>query len=314
MELYQLRTFVAVAEAGHLTRAAERLFISQPAVSAHIKALEEELGVPLFSRGPRGMSLTPEGQALRPQAEAALQSVGELLARARSLRQTLTGEIKLALNTDPELLRVRGLLSLLRAAHPDLAVHLAQSMSKLIVEDVRLRRLDCGFAYIGEALADQQAEELTGLRLSSTTLHVVCPPSWAARLAGCTWEDAAAEPWVWYSDNCPCRPLLLRRLGPLARRISKVAVTDAESTLKALVADGAGLGLLGRHEAEAWEREGEVGILRSLEGLPIDICFVYRKDRAEDPALCAVLAALREVWELDPASATAPALIPAEVC
>jgi DNA-binding transcriptional LysR family regulator len=95
-------------------------------------------------------------------------------------------------------------------------------MSKLIVEEVRLRRLDGGFAYIGEALVGQQAEELTGLRLASTTLHVVCPPSWAARLADCTWEDAAEEPWVWYSDNCPCRPPALAASGPLARRISKV--------------------------------------------------------------------------------------------
>ncbi|MCP5237554.1 MAG: LysR family transcriptional regulator [Zoogloeaceae bacterium] len=53
MELYHLRTFVTVAEEGHLTRASERLFTSQPAVSAHIKALEEELGVTLFERTPR---------------------------------------------------------------------------------------------------------------------------------------------------------------------------------------------------------------------------------------------------------------------
>ena len=87
MELYQLRTFVAVAEEGHLTRAAEKLFISQPAVSAHVKALEEELGVALFLRSARGMQLTREGAALKAQAEAALKSVGELLSQARALRQ-----------------------------------------------------------------------------------------------------------------------------------------------------------------------------------------------------------------------------------
>ncbi|MES9912641.1 MAG: LysR family transcriptional regulator, partial [Candidatus Sedimenticola sp. 4PFRAG1] len=54
MELYQLKTFVKVADEGHLTRAAEQLFTSQPAISAHIKALEEELGVVLFQRTPKG--------------------------------------------------------------------------------------------------------------------------------------------------------------------------------------------------------------------------------------------------------------------
>ena len=58
MELYQLRTFAAVAEESHLTRAAERLHLSQPAVSGHIKALEGELGVRLFDRAPTGMELT----------------------------------------------------------------------------------------------------------------------------------------------------------------------------------------------------------------------------------------------------------------
>jgi len=62
MELYQLKTFVTVAEEGHLTRAAERLFTSQPAISAHIKSLEEELGVTLFHRTPKGMQLTTEGE------------------------------------------------------------------------------------------------------------------------------------------------------------------------------------------------------------------------------------------------------------
>ena len=61
MELYQLRTFAAVAELGHLTRAAERLHVSQPAVSAQIRALEDELGTPLFERGPSGMTLTTAG-------------------------------------------------------------------------------------------------------------------------------------------------------------------------------------------------------------------------------------------------------------
>ena len=64
MELYQLRTFAAVAELGHLTRAAEQLHISQPAVSAQVRALEEELGVVLFERSSSGMQLTPAGRQL----------------------------------------------------------------------------------------------------------------------------------------------------------------------------------------------------------------------------------------------------------
>lgn len=61
MELYQLRTFVTVADTGNLTQAAERLFTSQPTVSAYIKALEEQLDIKLFDRTPKGMRLTDNG-------------------------------------------------------------------------------------------------------------------------------------------------------------------------------------------------------------------------------------------------------------
>lgn len=296
MELYQLRTFVAVAEAGHLTRAAEKLFISQPAVSAHVKALEEELGVVLFLRSARGMQLTREGQALRAQAEAALKSVGELLSQARALRENLSGVLRIALNTDSELLRMRQLLGALRAAHPKLEVHLPQSMSNIIIEDVRAGRLDGGFAFVAEPLSPALAQDLEAVQLATTSLHVVAPTSWAGRLKGSGWRELAAESWVWYTDSCPCRALLERQLKPYCGEVKKVAITDYEGTLKALVASGSGLGLMHRDEAEGWARTGEVCILDDLEGLPIDICFLHRKDRASDPALCAVLAALGQVW------------------
>jgi len=75
MELYQLRSFVTVAELGQLTRAAERLHVSQPALSAQIKSLEDELGTVLFERGAGGMALTPAGRHLLPQAERVLRSL-----------------------------------------------------------------------------------------------------------------------------------------------------------------------------------------------------------------------------------------------
>ncbi|MDP2849059.1 MAG: LysR family transcriptional regulator [Humidesulfovibrio sp.] len=297
MELYQLRTFVAVAEEAHLTRAAERLFISQPAVSAHIKALEEELGVALFTRSSRGMQLTREGQALRAQAEAALKSVGELFTQARALRENLTGELKVALNTDPELLRMRRLMDALRVAHPKLQVHLPQSASNLIIEEVRAGRLDGGFAFVAEPASANLSPELTCLHLDTTSLHVVAPPAWAERLNACTWSDLAQEAWVWFTDACPCRSLLERQLLPYVNEVNKVAVTDYEGTLKALVTSGAGLGLMHRDEALGWERTGEVCIWPH-DKLPIGICFLTRSDRASDPAILAVSKALREVWGL----------------
>ncbi len=297
MELYQLRTFAAVARAGHLTRAAEGLHVSQPAVSAHIKTLEESLGVVLFTRSARGMSLTREGAALLPQAEAMLALAAELEQRARTLRQELSGELRVGLHTDAEFLRGLPLLDELRRRHPKLEVHLCQSMSGAILDDVRERRLDCGFVY-GSVPPEG---DLASARVCATELCLVGPPQWRQRLAGRGWEDFKAEPWIWFTESCPYRPILARRLGGTPRNV--VAVTDYEGTLKSLVSSGAGLSLMRRDEAQRHEASGEV-CLWGGPGEPLEVFLVYRRDREADPAISAVRLALRQVWGLgagDPA-------------
>jgi DNA-binding transcriptional LysR family regulator len=83
VSLAQIRYFVAVAEEGHVGRAASRLRIAQPPVSRQIRALEHEIGTPLFMRTPRGMELLPSGRAFLDHARAILASVDRASDAAR---------------------------------------------------------------------------------------------------------------------------------------------------------------------------------------------------------------------------------------
>ncbi|HTQ01325.1 MAG TPA: LysR family transcriptional regulator, partial [Casimicrobiaceae bacterium] len=145
MELYQLRSFAAVAELGHLTRAAERLHVSQPAVSAQIKALEDELGVTLFERVSSGMVLTSAGRKLLPAAEKVLDAAQALRSRARSIQGEVAGRARVGTVSDPEFTRVGEFLAQALEQHPLLEIEIHHEVSGAAFEKVRDGALDASF-------------------------------------------------------------------------------------------------------------------------------------------------------------------------
>ncbi len=199
MELDQLRSFVAVAKEGHLTRAARRLFISQPAVSAHIKLLEEELGVTLFTRTPQGMLLTKEGQILKVQAETSLNAINELFQQAKRMQNELAGVIKIGLNADPEFLKIGDFFSVMAEQYPQLEFHLLQRPSWEVIEEIQNEVLDIGYMF-----GEYSNPNIKAILLRTFNLLVIAPTSWKDRLErAADWHDLAVFPWIWSCENCP---------------------------------------------------------------------------------------------------------------
>jgi DNA-binding transcriptional LysR family regulator len=293
MELYQLRTFVTVAEEGHLTRAAERLFTSQPAISAHVKGLEEELGVTLFERTPKGMVLTAPGRQLLERAQRTLAAAGELLDEARAMQDELVGEVHIALNTDATFLRVIDLQRHIGAAHPRLATIFMDGSSEANLPALRTGRVDAGF--VGGIVDDPLLEAVEVMRES---LVVAVP----AGMRGCFDEtdvaDLARQPWIHTSPNCPHYRVMSRIFEAHCCEPRRVVVAEREDALLAMVRAGVGLGIVRQETVAAIEAgDGSVYPLAlPLACNPVNL--VYARKREHDPLIQAVLAAARAIWPI----------------
>ena len=146
MELRHLRYFVAVAEEGHITRAAERLGMQQPPLSQQIKAMEGELGVQLLRRKPRGVEVTPAGLALLADARAILEHLDHAFATTRRTARGEEGRIAVGFTSSaPFHPFVPRVIRLFRETYPMIELTLDESGTTELIEDLRRERVDAAF-------------------------------------------------------------------------------------------------------------------------------------------------------------------------
>jgi DNA-binding transcriptional LysR family regulator len=146
MELRHLRYFVAVAEEGHITRAAARLGIQQPPLSQQIRALEAELEVQLFRRKPRGVELTQAGEALLAEARTIFDRVEHAVVAARRTARGDAGHIGLGFTSSASFHPfVPRLIREFREASPQVALTLEEAGTGELVDGLRAGRIDAAF-------------------------------------------------------------------------------------------------------------------------------------------------------------------------
>ena len=156
MELRQLEYFVAVADEANFTRAAERLHVAQPGVSAQVKRLEAELGQELLDRSGRRVTLTEVGAAVLPHARAALAAAGGVRATADELSGLVRGRATLGV-VEPVAIGTLDHIDLLarfHAAHPGVEISLIEAGTDALVEGLRDGSIDLAFAGFGASDPD----------------------------------------------------------------------------------------------------------------------------------------------------------------
>jgi DNA-binding transcriptional LysR family regulator len=148
MELRQLEYFVAVAEERNFTRAAERVHVAQPAVSAQIARLEREVGQRLLDRSRRETRLTAAGDAMLPHARAALSAVANARLAIDELAQLVRGTVTLGTVTSHNV-DIPTLLADFHRAHPAVEITLSTDSSDALIDDVKSGALDAAIVSVG---------------------------------------------------------------------------------------------------------------------------------------------------------------------
>lgn len=274
MEFYHLRSFVAVAEAQNLTAAAKRLYTTPPAISAHIKALEQELNTVLFHRSSKGMQLTEQGKILLDKAKLTLASANDLMHTAAQAKTLLTGEFRLGLNhpigTSSEL---GALIKTLNQHLPSLSFSLELLPSGVIVDKLSDGLLDGGVIY-GEVPAHFSAVPLTEVAVTTAYPASWPVPSHKAELAQMT--------WIRMGKGCPFDKQLDQQLSEV--NAVNINAADERSRL-ALVKAGLGVSFI---EANAIADQGAEVALSSLLDFSLPVHFVVANQALTEPKVNAV--------------------------
>lgn len=292
VHLRDLRYFVAVAEEEHVTRAAQRLFVSQPALSKQLRALEAQLGLPLLERLPRGVALTPQGRALLPEARTLLLAWDEAVAaaRAQSPARALIVGIQTAVGRGLQ----RRAFAAFRAAMPGW------------VPSIRL----VPWSDPSSGLADGSSDlafvwlptpgDVSVLTVAREPRHVAFAEDHRlASAAAVDISDLLDEPFVALPDSAgPLRDFWLAVPERGRRAPAVAAVAESADAVLEMVASGLGVALIAEGNATVYSRPGVV--TRPVTGLgPATLALAWRaSDRR--PAVAAFVRAVSEALDWPP--------------
>jgi DNA-binding transcriptional LysR family regulator len=238
VELRQLEHFLAVAEECHFTRAAHRLRIAQSGLSASIRALEVELGAPLFLRTTRQVELTQAGRALLPEARRALSSVESARDAVAAVQGLLRGTLSVGSLQCLHVVHLPAVLARFHELHPGVEIRMRQSGNAELVEEVRAGRLDLAFVTRQHRMAD----DLRVSTLSSEPLVLACAPdSPFATMDSVELAELAGQSFVDFNADWGTRDEVDRALAAAGvERHVAVEVNDVHSLLDFV---GFGLGV-----------------------------------------------------------------------
>lgn len=218
MTLVQLKHLITLAETGSFSRSAEALFLTQPALSRSIRALEDELGQPLFDRLGRRSELTPFGRAMAVRARQVLNDADALLDHGRRLADGEAGELRLGLGSGPGAMLMTPLLRRAAERHPGWRIEVSRAATAQLVQALHARALD---ALVVDVRSLAPSAELCVDTVSEMRGAFLCRPGHplaelAAREGSVCFADVQCYPIASTPLSDEVARILMQRYGPEA--------------------------------------------------------------------------------------------------
>jgi DNA-binding transcriptional LysR family regulator len=305
-DLKTLQCFLAVADLGNVTRAAESLYMTQPALSLRLKQLADHYQLTLFHRTSRGLDLTDDGLALVVRARQVISSLNELDRTAVQLHKQVRGGLRIGTVIDPEFIRLGAFLHALVDAAPLLEKELRQGMSGNVREWVLRNEVDAGYflGHLSQRDGDDQAQGLHQKPLTDFAYWVVAPPGWEARMVDKDWDGLARLPWIGTAQASVHGRLLQKVYSERAAMPRFVAKVDQESSMLAMVRSGIGLSLC-RDSVALQEKHRHGLAINERVSIDCTLSFICLKSRQYEGPIACALDVLDLVWSSTAQNGTA---------
>jgi DNA-binding transcriptional LysR family regulator len=298
IDLVQLRTFVAVAEEQHLTRASERLHISQSAASAHVRAVEDCLDTQLFVRTNRSLELTKDGQLLLRQAKTLLNEASQFQSFARELHGKTKGTLVIGASSEPLASRIGDVIAALRERYPLINVDLRARPSSGTRQALKTGEID-----LGMLLGRPIDAGFTYYQLSTVQFRVAGPAAWKKQISTANWGELASMPWILPTSSSIAYTLMMDQLfKSKGFEPNGVATFDNAALGRALLEAGVGLMLIREEYALQGEKSGLLSI-SPIAQAQFGLFISHLASRRNDPLIRAFVESVSISWpEMRPAT------------
>jgi DNA-binding transcriptional LysR family regulator len=261
----QLEVFLAVARAGSFRRAAERLHLSQPALSQHVGELERGLGTRLFERRGRSVTLTEAGHIFEDHALRIFATLASAQEAIADLAGGARGSLVVGASTTPGLYLMPALIGAFEREHPEVSVDLRIANSRVIEEQVRANELDLGVVG-GHGLGP--GEECLEAGMLDELVLIVAPGHAWGRRARLDPTALARERLLMREDGSATRQVTERALQQADVKIGRVLVLGHTEAIKQAVMAGLGVAFVSIYAVRG---ELEAGRLQRIRFRGLDI-------------------------------------------